>query len=83
MVINTSKGLKQYQEMPFGIKPASAIFQLHIENALKGIPMLGVRTDDILISGKTNTEHLKNLSKVLDVIHDLGLTVNRDKCKFF
>ena len=38
MVINTSKGLLQYQKMPFGITPASAIFQRTVESALKDIP---------------------------------------------
>ena len=83
MVINASDGLKQYQKMRFGIKPASAIFQGNMENTLKGILMIGVRTDGILISRKTDAEHFQNLEKVLQVIHDLGLTVNKEKCRFF
>ena len=82
LVINTSKGLKQYQKMPFGITPASAIFQVTIENALRNIPRVGVRDDDIIISGHSNLEHLENLRTVLDVIHNLGLTANRNNCKF-
>ena len=53
LVINTSKRLMQYQKMPYGTKPASAIFQSHMENALKGIKMMAVRTNDVVISGKT------------------------------
>ena len=49
----------QYQTMPYGIKPGSDIFQGHMENALKGIKMMDVRTDDVIASGKT----IWNISK--------------------
>ena len=68
LVINTSKGLKQYQRMPYGIKTACSIFQCLMDNLLKDIPMVGVRTDDILISGKNDQDHLNNLSSVLKII---------------
>ena len=52
--------------MPYGIKPASAIFQGIMDTVLANVPMTGVRTDDILISGRIDEEHLQNLSKVMD-----------------
>ena len=57
-VINTCKGLRQYTQMPYGIKPASGIFQKLIENQLNDIPMTVVKIDDIL-------KHLKNLKKII------------------
>ena len=39
-VINTCKGRRQYTRMPYGIKPASGIFQKLIENQLNDIPMI-------------------------------------------
>ena len=83
MVINTNKGLMQYQRMPYGIKPASAIFQCIMDNALVNVPTTGVRTDDILISGRTNDEHLKNLGKVMEILKGMGVTVRKEKCNFF
>ena len=46
--------------MPFGITSAPAMFQRTIETILQGIPNVSV-----LITGKTNEEHLKNLEEVL------------------
>ena len=59
--INTHKGLYQYNRLPFGISSAPAIFQRTIENILQGIPNVVVYIDDILIAGKTEREHLRNL----------------------
>ena len=67
LTINTSKGLKQYTRMPYGVKPASGIFQRFIV----------VKIDDILITGKNDEEHLKNIEKVLEVLNQVGATVNK------
>ena len=68
--------------MPYGLKPASGIFQRFIENALKGIPFTGVKIDDIIISGENDKDHLRNLDLVLDVLGTVGATVNKEKCVF-
>ena len=60
LTINTSKRLKQYTRMPYGVKPARGIFQRFIENKLSNIPCTVVKIDDILITGKNDEEHLKN-----------------------
>ena len=44
--------------------------------------MTVVKIDDILISGKNSFEHIENLKTVLKILSDLGLTLNRSKCKF-
>ena len=50
-VINTHKGLFQFNRLPFGISSAPAIFQRAMEN-LSGIPCVNiVYLDDILVSG--------------------------------
>ena len=68
LVINTMKGLQEITRMPYGVKPASGIFQRFIENALKGIPFTGVKIDDIIVSGENDKDHLQNLDLVLDVL---------------
>ena len=68
--------------MPYGIKPASAIFQTHIEHALKICDMFVVRTDDILVSSSNDLDRLENLSKILTVLCDLGVTLKQGKWKF-
>ena len=54
LTINTSKGLKQYTRMPYGVKPANRIFQRFIENKLSNIPCTVVKIDNILITGKSD-----------------------------
>ena len=83
LVINTHKGLKEFTRMPYGIAPASAIFQRKLENELRNIPMTVVKIDDILVSGKNDDDHLRNLEKVFELLESLGLTLNQNKCKFF
>ena len=61
---NTSKGLKQPTRMLYGVKPATGIFQRFIENALANIPYTAIKVDDILISGKTDADHLENIENV-------------------
>ena len=83
LTINTPKGLKQYTRMPYGVKPVSGKFQSFIENKLSNIPCTVVKIDDILITGKNNEEHLKNIEKVLEILNEVGATVNKSKCLFF
>ena len=59
--INTSKFLKQPTRMPYGVKPATDIFQRFIENALANISCTAVKVDDILINSKTDTDYLENI----------------------
>ena len=83
LTINTSKGLKHFTILPYGVKPASGIFQRVIENALTNISNTAVKIDDILISVRDESEHLQNIEKVFQVLKVLGVTVNKKKCTFF
>ena len=83
VVINTHKGLFQYNRMPFGISSAPGIFQRVMESLLQGIPHVVVYLDNILITGKDDEEHLKSLEEVLSRLKKSGLRLKRDKCFFF
>ena len=82
VVINTPKGLFQYNRLPFGISSAPGIFQRVMENILRGIPKVVVYLDDILITGANDEEHLKNLSEVLSRMQQAGLRLKKEKCEF-
>ena len=69
--------------MPYRVKPTSGIFQRFIENKLSNIPCTVVKIDDILITGKNDEEHLKNIENVLKILNEVGATVNKRKCLFF
>ena len=80
--INTQKGLFQYKRLPFGVSSAPAIFQRTMDSLLQGIPQTCVYLDDILITGNTVEEHLKNLNEVLRRLQTAGLRLKSRKCLF-
>ena len=80
--ITTHIGLFQYTRLPFGINSAPAIFQRTIDNLIKDIPFTCAYLDDILISGRTDDEHLQTLSIVLERLNEHGLKLKRSKCEF-
>ena len=82
VVINTQKGLFQYNRLPFGVSAAPAIFQRTIEGVLRGIPHVCVYLDDILITGDTEAEHLHNLDEVLTRLEEAGMRLKQKKCSF-
>ena len=53
-----------------------------MENILQGLPGVSVYIDDILVTGKTLEEHLKNLEAVLTRLEKAGLRLKREKCEF-
>ena len=80
-VVNTNKGLFKYLCLPFGISSAPAIFQRVMETLLQGIPGVVVYLDDVLITRKTEEEHLKSLEAVL-IKMSAGLLLKKEKCSF-
>ena len=80
--INTHRGLYQYNRLPFGISSAPAIFQRTIENILQNLPHTCVYLDDILVTGKTESEHIQNLEEVLTRLEKAGLRLKKQKCSF-
>ena len=82
ITINTPKGLYQYNRLPFGISSTPAIFQRVMEILLQGIPNVSVYIDDILITGRTQEEHLQNLQVVLSRLERAGLRLKRPKYTF-
>lgn len=83
MTINTQKGLYQYTRLQFGVAAAPAIWQRAIEQVLQGVPFTSCVLDDMIISGKTDEEHLANLDAVLERLEKFGLRANLNKCDFF
>ena len=82
VTINTHRGLFEYNRLPFGVSTAPAIFQRTIDSLLQGIPNVCVYLDDIFITGKSDEDHLQNLSAVLSKLQDAGLRLKKSKCNF-
>ena len=82
LTINTHKGLFQYNRLPFGVASAPAIFQRTIETILQGLPNTCVYLDDILVTGETEEDHIRNLEAVLSRLESAGIRLKREKCVF-
>ena len=76
LTTNTHKGLFQLTHLQFDVNSASGIFQREKENSLKSVPFVKVWSDDILLSGKNDEEHLKTLDSVLKIILENKLNWN-------
>ncbi|GFU51581.1 retrovirus-related Pol polyprotein from transposon 297 [Trichonephila clavipes] len=83
-VFVTKNGTYAFRRMPFGFSVAASNFQKAIDIILK--PMIGkfvnVYMDDVIISSPSFTQHVKHLKEVFRLLHEAGLTLNKDKCKF-
>ena len=82
VTVNTHKGLYRYQQLPFGVASAPAIFQRTMESVLQGLTNVCVYLDDILVSGRSMQEHLVNLEEVLKRLEEAGLRLKKEKCSF-
>ena len=64
LTINTHYGLYQYTQLPFGVASALAIFQKAMDDFLQGLPNDICYLNNILVTGASNQENLKNLRQV-------------------
>ena len=80
--INTTKGLFQYQRLPFGISSAPAIFQRSMDSLLQDLPGVVVYLDDVLVTGSNKDEHLRNLERVMNQLQSVGVSLKQSKCVF-
>ena len=82
VVVNTHRGLYHYTRLPFGIVSAPALFQHVMDQILQGMEKVTCYLDDILITGKSDEEHLMNLSEVLQRLQNHGVRIKLEKCRF-
>ena len=82
LTIDTYRGLYHYTRLPFGVASAPSVFQKAMDQILQGIDGVLCFLDDILVSGKTEKEHLEYLQKVLQRLQEHGLCVKKSKCSF-
>lgn len=68
--------------MPFGISSAAAIFQKFVEEIVAGIKGCSVYLDDIMITGHTHAEHVRNITELFRRLEKQGLKGKKDKCSF-
>lgn len=76
------RGLYQWRVMPFGLHSAPATFQRALDRVIGPDlePHAFAYLDDIIVTGKTLEEHLKNLGEVFRRLRAANLKINPEKC---
>lgn len=79
---STPDGHFQFKRMPFGLTNAPATFQRVMNTILAGLSWTDclVYLDDIIVFGKTLTEHNRSIEEVLTRLEQAGLKLNAKKC---
>uniref|UniRef100_A0A7I4XT76 RNA-directed DNA polymerase n=1 Tax=Haemonchus contortus TaxID=6289 RepID=A0A7I4XT76_HAECO len=57
LTINTHRGLYRYNRLPFGVKSAPGIFQQIIDSMISGLNGVAAYLDDVIVTGRTLSEH--------------------------
>ena len=80
----TPFGLYEYERMPFGLCNAPATFQRLMQATMSDLifQIMLVYLDDILVYGKTFSEHLARVDKVFCRLKEAGLKLKPSKCAF-
>lgn len=79
VTINTHLGLYRYTRLPFGVAASPAIFQQTMDVVLHGLQGVGGIMDDLIITGKTDEEHLES---TLNRLQSMGIKLKKSKCVF-
>ncbi|XP_024064460.2 LOW QUALITY PROTEIN: uncharacterized protein K02A2.6-like, partial [Terrapene carolina triunguis] len=83
LTIVTHKGLYRYCRLPFRITSAPALFQRAMDQILCGLSGVQCYLDNILVTGRNEEDHLKNLEATLRRLEEYGLRVCKDQYEFF
>lgn len=78
LVVNTHKGLYHFNCLPYSVASAPTTFQQVTDQVHYGLP--GVICN-ILVTGRTDDEHLKNLEAVLSRLTEYKFRLKLPKCK--
>ena len=77
--------LYEWIRIPYGLMNAPPCFQRYINECLYNLKdkICVAYLDDILIFGKSFSEHCENVIKVLKCLKSQGIKLNPKKCIFF
>ena len=78
----THRGLYRYRRLMFGITSAPEKYQQIIGDVLRTCKGVANIADDLIVHGRNLEEHDQRLFAVLNVLKEVGLTLNGKKCEF-
>ena len=76
------RGLFCYKRLPFGFANEAEICQKYIELSLEGLDGVRNISDDLIVHGSNQEEHVWRLHSVFERLYERGFTVNLSKCEF-
>ena len=82
LALSTHRGVLLQMRLPFGITSAPGYFQEIMGQLTSDLQGVAVYIDDILVSGATASEHLKNLRSLFKRLEMKGLHCHLEKCIF-
>ena len=71
-----------YTRLPFGISSEPEVFQQRMSQLLSDHEGVISDIDDMLVYGKNQQDHGRNLKKVLSTLDRAEVTLNAEKCQF-
>ena len=75
-------GRFQFKKLPMGSQIASDIFQKKLDSVYIGLPgVIGI-ADNMIVYGRTEEEHDRNLILFLETTRSNGLVLNKKKLQF-
>lgn len=81
---SVNNGKYEFLRLPMGVKNGPANFQRALDDIFR--EHIGVRCliylDDIIIFGRTEEEHFKNLQLVFETLEKANVKIQLDKCEF-
>lgn len=78
----TEDGMYRFTRLMFGVNCAPEIFQREMMRILKDVENIIVYIDDILIFASSLEDLRKYVAKVLFILKENNLTLNKDKCEY-
>lgn len=78
----TCYGRYRWLRMPFGLSAAAEIFQRKLRDAIMGLEGIVCVADDIIIHGKTDDEHDRNVKAFFERCREQGIKLNKAKSSF-
>lgn len=82
---STENGSYRWTVLPFGLNIAPNSFSRMMNIAFSGLPAdrAFIYIDDIIVIGKTENEHFRNLISVFKILRVRNLKISPSKCEFF
>ena len=78
----TPFGRFRWLRLPFGLTVSREIFQKRLHQALEGPEGIRCIADDVIVWGRSNEEHDARVSLFLQRCNEIGISLNKEKCRF-